>query len=246
MLDERRRHILKQMDVDVWVLRVAPGATPAASAEVSPEASPEAARAGPAALRAALEAPASPGPVARAAEPRRRPATEATGTAPAAGPAVAAATSPAVSAAPGDAADQGAFSVVSVALPGVVLLLEGDASRRDMRLARDLVSAVAGEWARKPERRRFLWPPTSGVVPASGGASDPARAETAPSRALRAFADKHLEDHKARLLICAGSVGDRIPDHWEGVRVLRISALSELSRDAAAKRRLWSELSAVP
>ena len=127
--------------------------------------------------------------------------------------------------------------MVSVALPGVVLLLEGAGSKRDMRLARDLVSAVAGDWGRKPERRRFVWPPTSGAVPG---------ADSAPRRGLRAFVDKDLEDHAAQVLICAGKVGERLPDPWRDVHVLRVPELSQLSRNAAAKRRLWTELAAVP
>lgn len=235
MLDDRHRRILRQMNVDVWVLRAAPGQGRAGRApDVAVEAQPAAAAA---ALRAALDRTSTPPTVAG------RPAA-----APAAAPAPTPAPAPLpdIPGAVSDAAGGQPFEVVSVALPGVVLLLDGAVSRRDMRLARDLVSAVAGDWNRQPERRRFVWPPTSGVLPGSAGDAHPDRAGSAASRALRAFADKHLEDHRARLLICAGQVGERLADDWDGVRLLRIAALSQLGRDAAAKRRLWAELARVP
>ena len=128
-------------------------------------------------------------------------------------------------------------AVESVALPGVVLLLEVLNSRRDARLARDLVAAAARNWSQPPLQRRFSFPLDSGNPADSNQAS-------AVRRALRAFVDKDLQDHEARVVLYVGSVAERLPDAWPGVQVLTVSDLVEFSRDPQAKKDLWAKLCA--
>jgi hypothetical protein len=122
-----------------------------------------------------------------------------------------------------------------LALPGVVVLMEALSSRRDARLARDLVTAAAGNWSQPPVERRFSLRLDAGEGADSNQAS-------AVDRALRAFVDKDLQDHHARVVLYVGSVAKRLPDSWPDLRVIRVPDLTALSRDPKAKQLLWAEM----
>lgn len=127
-----------------------------------------------------------------------------------------------------------AWSVLSIALPGTVLLLDAGASRRDLRLARDLVAAASGDWRARPVRRRFDWPPrVSGAV---------TRADDDGRRALNAFVGKDLDDHGARLLICTGTYLALLPESLPGCRLVACPTLDVVGRDTEAKRALWAAI----
>jgi hypothetical protein len=132
------------------------------------------------------------------------------------------------------AAPEPRWSVLSIAAAGVVLLVDGASSRRDLRLALDVVAAASGDWQVKPVSRRFDWRPElagDGSLPSQAG-----------QRALHAFVDKDLVDHGARLLLCVEPLGARLPDAWPGCRRMMIPALEVLGREAEAKRTLWLDL----
>jgi hypothetical protein len=129
-------------------------------------------------------------------------------------------------------ADQGRWSVLSLALGDAVLLVDGESSRRDLRLAQDVLAAATGDWRKRPAARRFHWPPD-----VAGGGVQPAA--DAGRRALNAFVDKDLGDHAARLLVCTEPLAPRLEESWPGCRRLVIPALDVLGREAAAKRSLW-------
>lgn len=124
---------------------------------------------------------------------------------------------------------------MSVALPGVVVLLEDLSSKRDARLVRDLVTAAVGNWSQPPVQRRFSLPLDAGK------GADPEQV-SAVDRALRAFVDKDLQDHQARVVLYVGSVAQRLPDSWPDLRVIRVPDLAGFSRDPKAKQVLWAEL----
>ncbi len=222
MLDSRRRKILRDMGIDVWVLRAVPGQAAGASsapaiAELPTGSLAAATPPNPAAAaRAALT-----GIAAQQAEPRRSDGSRRRAETP-------------------DSAPAERIVVESVALKGVVLLLYGPVSRRDQRLAHDVVSSAVAAWSEKPVHRRFSWPP---AAPAGKSAAD-ANGLPVLRRALRAFVDKDLHDHQAHKVLYVGAVAEHLPDTWPGARVLRLPALGELSRDAEAKKRLWTEMCA--
>lgn len=123
------------------------------------------------------------------------------------------------------------WSVLSLAQGDTVLLVDGDSSRRDLRLALDVLSAASGDWQGKAVSRRFDWPPRVAgqhVPPADDG-----------RRAFNAFVDKDLDDHEAALLLCVETLAGMLPDALAGRRRVVIPALAELGRDTAAKRALW-------
>jgi hypothetical protein len=124
------------------------------------------------------------------------------------------------------------LTVHSMTVPGVLLAVSGTPSRRDLRLAFDLLAAAGGTWQVTPQRREFRWPP---AVPAP--ASD--EGDSAANRALAAFLDKDIADHGVDLLLCTTDVVERVPAFLPGCRRQVIPALDELGRDAAAKRALW-------
>lgn len=127
------------------------------------------------------------------------------------------------------------IAVVSLALGGVVLLAEDVRSRRDRRLARDVLAAAAGDFVTRPAARRFHWPPQ--------GAGDAVAADAASGdRALRAFVDKDLADHGAALLLCTESVARRLGDERPGCRRVTMPDLATLGRDVGGKRALWQAI----
>lgn len=127
------------------------------------------------------------------------------------------------------------WAALSLALPGVVMLVDGGVSRRDRRLAMDVLAAAAGDWHSRPVSRRLEWPPP---VATAAVAMD----DEAARRALAAFAGKDVTDHAARLLLCVASLARRLPAAEPECRRLVIADLEELGREPAAKRDLWREL----
>jgi hypothetical protein len=131
------------------------------------------------------------------------------------------------------------LTVLALACPGVLLTLTGTPSRRDLRLARDLLAAATGRWDVSPQRRAFRWPPG---LPASaeGGGSN------SMERALAAFIDKDIADHAVSLLLCTADVDVLLPGEWPGCRRHVIAPLEALGRDAGAKRAVWRFLCETP
>jgi hypothetical protein len=132
-------------------------------------------------------------------------------------------------------AGQTRISVLSIALAGTLVLVDGASSRRDLKLARDVAAAASGDWQARPVSRRFDWPP---AVPGDGvpPAADAGR------RALNAFVDKDLGDHEARLLLCIEPLARLLPESFSGCRRLVMPALDVLGREAEAKRALWQAI----
>ncbi len=213
MRESTRRQILADLGIVQWRLRAAEGEirrqAPAAEAEPAPAAAdlpPERAR--------------TPNPAPQAARP---PEAE---------------TMAEPRAAPAEASDpeaQAPWSALSLADGRVVLIIDGECSQRDLRLARDILAAACGDWAGKPSSRRFDWPPGGGVRAAAGGAA-------AARRALAAFVDKDLADYQGRLLLCTEPLAELVPQPSAPCRRLVIPRLDTLGRDAEAKRALWGFL----
>ena len=96
------------------------------------------------------------------------------------------------------------------------------------------LAAAAGSYAAEPELRRFEWPPG---MPLPGTQSP-----DAGPRALAAFIDKLLQDTGAKALLIEAAIADLLPMALSGVLIVRIATLSELAREGAAKRAVWSSL----
>lgn len=139
-------------------------------------------------------------------------------------------------AAPTPSAAEAPWTVLSLAVGGVVMLVDGGLGRRDQRLAQDVLAAAAGQWRARPVRRPFRWPPELGEAASVASAPD------AGARALRAFIDKDLADHQATLLICTEAVHQRLTGDWSDGRLLVIPDLARLGADPQAKRTLWRTL----
>ncbi|MEZ5558262.1 MAG: hypothetical protein R3E86_06920 [Pseudomonadales bacterium] len=230
-----RRRMLRDMGVDTWLVRVEPDAVAAPAPDRGAANPLSAARAAlaqsdrrPAAVNAAGATPASVGADEGVAAGARTAATRSARQAAAPG----SANTPTP-----EAAARDHMAVLSLALPGVVLLCAGSASRRDLRLAMDVVAAVACDWTARPESRRFDWPPPGSVAPDAGG--------DASRRALRAFVEKDLQDHRVRLLVCTADVAAWLAAPEDGVRLVQIPPLAELGSDPDAKRHLWTQISAT-
>ncbi len=137
------------------------------------------------------------------------------------------------------AVPQERFSAVAIAVPGAVLLVADTPSKVEARLARDVLGAASGAWRARPVSRRFDWPPEIGGESIGSDAR-------AGDRALEAFVDKDLADHRARVLLCTEPLAARLPDRWPHCRRLVIPPLGALGGDAGAKRALWSAFAAEP
>ena len=117
------------------------------------------------------------------------------------------------------------------------MLVAGDASRRDLRLAMDVLGAAAGDFRAKPASRRFDWPPPGAESTVADGGSGQAGA-----RALLAFVDKDLADHGVRRVLCTAGLDGRLPPLPAGVERVIVPELAALGPDPAAKRALWQTL----
>ncbi len=127
------------------------------------------------------------------------------------------------------------FSVLSLVSGDTLVLVDGSASRRDQRLAMDVLGAASGDGAGKPVSRRFHWPPAEGGIGIHAGAG-------AARRALAAFVDKDLADHAVRRVLYTPDVAARWPADSTGVTRIELPALASLGQDPAAKRDLWRRL----
>lgn len=133
-----------------------------------------------------------------------------------------------------EVAREAPWSALSIASGGVLLLVPGDNSRRDLRLATDLLAAASGDWQTRPVSRRFDWPGAAG--------REVTQAPDGGRRALTAFIDKDLADHDVRLLLCVKALRSLLPESLPRCRSVEIPALETLGRDPDAKRLLWQSL----
>lgn len=138
---------------------------------------------------------------------------------------------------PSETSAEDTWAAVSLVAGGVVLLVDGDSSRRDLRLAMDILATASGNWLDKPASRRFDWPQDG--VSGFGGGADPA------GRAFAAFVDKELADHGAATLMVEETLSERLPNRDGHARV-QIPALARLGRDVAQKRMLLQTLRSIP
>ncbi len=208
MREATRRQILSDMGIVVWRLR-ASEPLPVREAAAAPAGGP---------APDAGSRQSSPAPAPRSTPDARRPPVP----------------PPTRRPVPPTAAEVRPWSAVSLAVPGVVLLGDGAGSRRDLRLARDILAAATGDWRAKPVRRRFAWP--------DGLTHDAVTAADGGRRALNAFVGKDLEDHQARLLLCVEPLASLLPPQPSQCRLLIIPRLAALAHDVSAKRALWQAL----
>lgn len=211
-----RRRILGDLGIEVWRLRSTRSDRTVDAQVVEPDSDLE--------IRGAA-APRSSAPAASVAVPAAARSAQAAG--------------PNSANTPHPAREPAALPALRVegyafALPGAVLLLAARPVGRDARFARDLLAAAAGSYAAEPELRRFEWPPSM-LLP---GTQSP----DAGPRALAAFLDKLLQDTGAKALLIEATIADLLPTARSGVLVVRIANLSELAREGAAKRAVWSLL----
>ena len=178
--DRQRQRLLRDMGIEFWFLRAAPGArVPAeAAAHSGDDAS---ARPAAAADRPARQLPA-----------RSRKATPSNaGRGPSNDP------PPAVSKPPPASQTEPAFSVVALGLPGALLVASAFPARGgEARLAQDLIRAARRDWAAGVRQARFDWP-----LPGAQGSSRPA---------LTAFVEKQAEDFAPECLLATESVASRL------------------------------------
>jgi hypothetical protein len=209
MKQRMRQQILEDLGLVPWRLR-ADADRPPVQAPL-PEPTP-AAKPLAAQPSAAPSPPASQSPASTPTPPHAQPTTAASGPVP--------------------------WTALSLALPGMVMLVDGAASQRDLRLAMDVLATAAGNWNARPASRRFDWPPP--VAAPSVATSD-----EAARRALAAFTGKDVVDHGAALVLCVASLAQRLPADEPTCRRLVVPDLGELGRDPAAKRDLWRELAGL-
>jgi len=123
----------------------------------------------------------------------------------------------------------------SLVVGDVMLLVDGHCSRRDLRLAADVLAAASREWRQRPVSRQFQWPPNV------AGETLPPAADDG-RRAFNAFVDKDVADHRLRLIVYTVTLAERLADAWPQCRRLEIPALDVLGREGDAKRTLWRAL----
>lgn len=224
MRESTRRQILADLGIVQWRLRVAEGEVshhaPAADGAPAADVKPP--------PRAATPSATLPDTNAAPAPPDAAPSETETVAEPRAVP-------PQAGEPAGEPEPQTPWSALSLAVGGVVLIIDGEHSQRDLRLAMDILAAACGDWSGKPSSRRFDWPPGGAARAAAGGAA-------AAQRALAAFVDKDLTDYQGRLLVCTEPLAELVPEPSASCRRLVIPPLHTLGRDADAKRALWEAL----
>ena len=206
MRESVRRQMLADIGITIWRLRTGPAASAAPPPE--PRAEPPPARRK---VEAERPATAAARPAPRPEEVVREPV------------------------APVPPAVQARWSARSLVLCDVMLLVDGECSRRDLRLAGDVLAAATGDWRGKPISRQFQWPPRG-----AGGSLPPAADDG--HRAFNAFVDKDVADHRPRLILCTRTLAARLAAGWPECRRLEVPALDVLGRDGEAKRLLWRAL----
>ena len=227
--DRQRQRLLRDMGIECWFLRTAPGARmPTGAAVDSGAAADSGADAGPRPARSAVEA----GRPAGAA--RQLPAETGEDAPPPAGKAPSAPPPPAVSKPPPASQTEPAFSVVASGLPGALLVASAfPLCSGEARLAEDLVRAARRDWTAEVRHARFDWP-----QPGARGSSRPA---------LAAFVEKQAEDFAAQqCLLATESVAARLQDA-SFQPVIQPAIIPELQSLATpeAKRKLWQQLQAL-
>jgi len=145
---------------------------------------------------------------------------------------------PAGSAPPSRADELPACRILSLRLPGALLLCEADEPALARRLGRDLLASTSGGSVATPEETLFEWDPR-----AVGSAAVNGR------RALAAFVRRQLDELGAGTLLASAQVTSRVPD-LEGeagsaVRLLRIPDLPTLLDQPEAKRALWQRIQSL-
>jgi hypothetical protein len=130
-----------------------------------------------------------------------------------------------------------AFSVLSLVSGDALMLVDGTASRRDLRLAMDVLAAAGGDLAGRPLSRKFEWPPSGDGIGFHAG-------EAAARRALAAFVDKDVADHGVRRVLRTPEVAARWTAEATDVALMDMPSLSALGQDPVAKRELWRRLRA--
>lgn len=231
MEQSARRQILADLGIVPWQLRILAGSTGSARAIEA-----DAAAGDPRStdhLRSAASEPAASGPAAP--EPAApEPAAPEPAASEAAAPELAAsAATPRPAASPREEP----WSVLSLVCGGALLLVAGDAPRRDLRLAMDVLGAAAGDFRAKPVSRRFDWPPPGAEETLAAGGPG-----SAGARALLAFVDKDLADHGVRRVLCSAGVEARLPPLPDGIDRVTVPELAALGQDPDAKRALWRTL----
>lgn len=128
------------------------------------------------------------------------------------------------------------WSALSLAQGGALLLVPADASKRDLRLAQDLVAAASGDFGGQAVARRFDWPPDMRLGEVAADAAS-------GRRAFAAFVAKDVADHGVRVVLAVESLeAELAADALPGCRRLIIADLGRLGQDEAAKRALWQRL----
>ena len=218
--DRQRQRLLRDMGIECWFLRAAPGARMPAGAVVD-----SGADAGSRSARPAVE-------TGRPSGAARQPPTQIEEDAPPpAGKAPSGAPSPAKP--PPASQTEPAFSVVASGLPGALLVASAFPLRSgEARLAQDLVRAARRDWTAEVRHARFDWP-----QPGARGSSRPA---------LAAFVEKQAEDFAAQCLLATESVAARLQDASfpPSIQPATIPELQSLA-SPEAKRKLWQQLQAL-
>jgi len=220
MEQSARRQILADLGIVPWQLRVLAGATGSLRSVAADAA---AAASEPAARRGQPQPPVEP--EAQAARHQRQSASAERAAAPPA------------AAHPSAEPREEPWSALSLVSGGALLLVSGDASRRDLRLAMDVLGAAAGDFRARPATRRFDWPPPGAEGTLADGGSGHAGA-----RALLAFVDKDLTDHGVRRVLCTAGIDARLPPLAEDIDRVAVPELATLGQDPDAKRALWQAL----
>lgn len=216
--DRQRQRLLRDMGIECWFLRAAPGARMPAGADSGADA-------GSCSARPAVDA----GRPAGAA--RQPPAQIGKDAPPPAGKAPSSAPSPAKP--PPASQTEPAFSVIASGLPGALLVASAFPLRSgEARLAQDLVRAARRDWTAEVRHARFDWP-----QPGARGSSRPA---------LAAFVEKQAEDFAAQCLLATESVAARLQDASfpPAISPVTIPELQSLA-SPEAKRKLWQQLQAL-
>ncbi|MBK80278.1 MAG: hypothetical protein CMQ43_05105 [Gammaproteobacteria bacterium] len=229
-----RRRILGDLGIVPWQLRAAPGDGAAGAARPEPEgrrAPVPVTPAGPGTIREPAGTPAAAA-AAPGAAPAARPAAN-TGSRDQPPPSARPAQEPPRPAADTKPAEP--FSVLALVSGDTLMLVDGAASRRDQRLARDVLAAASGDFAGRPASRTFRWPPVEGGIDLQRGAE-------AAVRALAAFVDKDVADHAVRRVLCTPEVAARWSAAPGGAGRIELPPLADLGQDPAAKRALWQRL----
>ena len=128
-----------------------------------------------------------------------------------------------------DTADAEQVSVTCL-VSGEVVMLADDCTPERKRLAADILAAAAGHG-------RGASPDSSQELTFSWDGD-----EQSQWRALRAFVDKQLADHRPKTVLCSGGLCPRLEDQLARHRVVVLAELAELGKRMDLKRELWRQI----